>query len=329
MLRINCYKALLVVAFVLTLNIPNVGAMLTPWDDYSHPIFVAISNSLGQSEGHYRQKGATAEWSQLPNRTFRYDQWTDEYKVTYLSERMFMVVGIGGPDKWDDQVTFLIESAKTEYPNAPPPTREEAEDLFASIYVPTDQQARFVLNYMGLQNFKEYFGGPPSEIFPAWSLAYSGSSAKRELAMETLWEGYLMFQEGNANAVDIVEKALRIDPDLAYANIVRAQIAMSVSDWETAKEYFQIGLKHLWELDQIFSPFKEIIITAEELEAEARTFLGYTFIKLAQEANRVGKLSLEEKYLDSAKRNLQKSLTLSGDPELKEMAETLLRKFQY
>ena len=161
------------------------------------------------------------------------------------------------------------------------------------------------------------------------STTYSAQSEKRKLAIETLWEGYLMFQEGNTNAVFIVEKALAIDPELAYANIVRAEIAMSNNNWETAKDFFQTGLKHLYESGQIFSPFREIIITPEELEAEARTFLGYTFIKLAQEANRRGKLLLEENYLNSAKRNLQKSLTLRADPELKEMAEALLRKFQY
>ena len=161
------------------------------------------------------------------------------------------------------------------------------------------------------------------------STTYSAPSEKRKLAIETLWEGYLMFQEGNTNAVFIVEKALAIDPELAYANIVRAEIAMSNNNWETAKDFFQTGLKHLYESGQLFSPFREIIITPEELEAEARTFLGYTFIKLAQEANRRGKLLLEENYLNSAKRNLQKSLTLRADPELKEMAEALLRKFQY
>ena len=71
-----------------------------------------------------------------------------------------------------EPILSSIEKAKKEYPDDPPPTREQATYLLTAIYVPTDQQARFVLNYLGQKNFEDYFGGTPRQVFQAWDLWY-------------------------------------------------------------------------------------------------------------------------------------------------------------
>ena len=159
--------------------------------------------------------------------------------------------------------------------------------------------------------------------------AYSELSKEREKALDILWAAYTQLQQGDPTAIDGVERALKIDPNFAYANIVRAEFAMANQDWESARTYYLKGLKHLHEPDQPLSPVTSVKITAKEVEADSRIFLGYTYIKLAQRANAQGQTQLERKYLDSAKINLKKGNNLSPGPKARAMAERLLRMFQY
>jgi len=157
--------------------------------------------------------------------------------------------------------------------------------------------------------------------------AYSEPSQDRKRALDILWSAYTKLQQGDPTAIDGIEQALRIDPNFAYANIVRAEFAMASEDWENARIYYQKGLEHLHEPDQPLSPVPSIRITAEEVEADSRVFLGYTYIKLAQMANVQGQNQLEIEYLDSAKANLLKAVNLNPGPETKKMAEQLLMMF--
>jgi tetratricopeptide (TPR) repeat protein len=152
----------------------------------------------------------------------------------------------------------------------------------------------------------------------------SEPSQDREQAMDILGSAYTKLQQGDPTAIDGIERALGIDPNLAYANIIRGELAMASEDWEKARMYFHKGLKHLHEPDQPLSPALSITTTAEEVEADTCVFLGYTYIQLAQVANAQGLRQLESKYLDSAKANLQKAIDLNPRPEAKEMAERLL-----
>lgn len=158
--------------------------------------------------------------------------------------------------------------------------------------------------------------------------AYSEPSQDRKRALDILWGAYTKLQQGDPTAIDGIEQALRIDPDLAYANIVRAEFAMASEDWENARIYYQKGLEYLHEPDQPLSPVSSIKITAKEVEGDSRVFLGYTYVKLAQRANVQGKSDLEQEYLGAAEKNLRKALTLDPGPEAKIMAERLLRMFR-
>ncbi len=159
------------------------------------------------------------------------------------------------------------------------------------------------------------------------SVAYSELSKDRQKALEILWNAYGKLQQGDSSAIDGVEQALEVDPNLAYANFVRAEYALVSEDWEVAKTYFEKGLKHLHEPDQPLSPSDSAVITAKEIEADARVFLGYTYIELGRKANSQGANQLEKKYLDSAKVNLETGLKLNPGPEARKMAEHLLKMF--
>jgi tetratricopeptide (TPR) repeat protein len=156
---------------------------------------------------------------------------------------------------------------------------------------------------------------------------HSEPSQARKQALDILWGAYTKLQQGDPTAIDGIEQALKIDPNFAYANIVRAEYAMAEEDWDNALTYYQKGLEHLREPNQPLSPLPSIKITADEVEGDTRVFLGYTYIKLAQRANVQGKSELEQKYLSAAEKNLRKSLILAPGPESKAMADRLLRMF--
>ena len=156
---------------------------------------------------------------------------------------------------------------------------------------------------------------------------HSEPSQARKQAMEILLSAYTKLQQGDPMAIVGIEKALEIDPDFAYANIVRAEYAMGSEDWDNARVYFINGLEHLHEQDQPLSPTPSIKITAREVEGDSRVFLGYTYIKLAQRVNAQGERQLEQEYLSASEKNIKKALTLDPGPEAKAMAEHLLRMF--
>jgi tetratricopeptide (TPR) repeat protein len=160
-------------------------------------------------------------------------------------------------------------------------------------------------------------------------LAFAEPDAKRLKAMNTLWRAYTQFQQGLVSeSLKGVDEALSIDPDLAYANIVKGEITMKLQDWETSKRYFERGLSFLRDPDQPLSPSPQIEITFQEVEGDTRCFLGYVYIKLAQKASRSGDSSAEQKYLELAQKYLKAGLKLSPGDEARELAEGLLKKFK-
>ena len=101
-------------------------------------------------------------------------------------------------------------------------------------------------------------------------------------------------------------------------------MAMMEEDWETAKSYYVKGLKLVHGPDQIFSPVSSIEITAEEVEADARVFLAYTYIQLSRMAYEKGEPESVLVNIAMAKINLMLCLDSKPNPETKQMAEELL-----
>ncbi len=160
-------------------------------------------------------------------------------------------------------------------------------------------------------------------------LVFAESDAKRLKAMDTLWRAYTQFRQGLVSeGLKGVDEALSIDPDLAYANIVKGEITMQLQDWETSKRCFERGLSLLKEPDQPLSPSPEVEIIPQEVEGDARCFLGYVYIKLAQKDSRPGDTSAEQKYLELAHKSLKAGLKLSPGNEARELAEGLLKMFR-
>ncbi len=130
-------------------------------------------------------------------------------------------------------------------------------------------------------------------------LAFAEPDAKRLKAMDSLWRAYTQFRQGLVSeGLKGVDEALSIDPDLAYANILKGEITMQLQDWETSKRYFERGLLLLKDPDQPLSPSPEVEITPQEVEGDTRCFLSYVYIKLAQKVSQSGDTSAEQKYLD-------------------------------
>ena len=57
-------------------------------------------------------------------------------------------------------------------------------------------------------------------------LGIAGPSPARLAAMDALWVAYTFLYQGDPQGLAYVEESLRIDPDLALANIIRAEFAM-------------------------------------------------------------------------------------------------------
>jgi len=160
--------------------------------------------------------------------------------------------------------------------------------------------------------------------------AFSEPSPKRIEAMNILWKAYTQYrQEGLLDEAEKgVNKALSIDPDLAYANIVKGELSMISEQWETAKKYFERGLSLLNQPDQPLSPVKSVQITPREVGGDTRCFLGYVYIKLAQQANMEGRTNIEQIYLEKAYESLQAGLALEPEEEAREFAQKLLKMFK-
>ena len=172
-----------------------------------------------------------------------------------------------------------------------------------------------------------------SVIFFAFNIipapAFSAPDANRLKALNILWKAYSQYQQGMVTEGEKgVQKALSIDPDLAYANIVKAEFAMKSHRWRTAKKYFERGLSLLEQPDQPVSPNKSAQISSQGIEADSRCFLGYVYIKLAQQASRQGNANIEQKYLAQADKFLRAGIELGPGDEARELAQNLLKIFR-
>jgi tetratricopeptide (TPR) repeat protein len=159
--------------------------------------------------------------------------------------------------------------------------------------------------------------------------ASAQSDSRRPEAVGVLLKAYSEYRLGRlAEAMADVDKALALDQSLAYANIVKGEIAMKAEDWETARVHFERGLEHLREPGQPISPADSVKITVEEVEGDARCFLGYVYIKLAQAAHDDGKADLEQEYLGLAKSSLETGLSLRPGPEARAIGTKLAGMFR-
>ena len=88
--------------------------------------------------------------------------------------------------------------------------------------------------------------------------AYSTVNAQtdqRTVAVNVLREAFQKEMMGKREqALELVKKSLSIDPDLAQANLIRAEFAVDYRDWETAKKYYERGLVLLEQPNQPLSP---------------------------------------------------------------------------
>lgn len=158
---------------------------------------------------------------------------------------------------------------------------------------------------------------------------FAEPSQKRMEALNTLVSAYAAYREGREREGRAgVERALVLDPDLAYANIVRGEIALKEQDWPSAQKYFQRGLTLLKQPNQPVSPSTTANISVTDVEGDARCFLGYVYIKRAQEASQRGRDQEEQRYLELANKSLKAGLALSPGKEARELAERLLRMFR-
>ena len=161
------------------------------------------------------------------------------------------------------------------------------------------------------------------------SLIFAESTTNRNKALTMLYAAYQNYHTGNeGEGRKGVEAALKIDPNLAYANIVRGEIGMKDQDWPTAQKYYEKGLSLLKQPNQPLSPDPQTKVTVKEVEGDTRCFLGYVYIKQAQRANRSGNEREEQKYLELADKSLRAGLKLSPGKEARELAEGLIKKFR-
>jgi tetratricopeptide (TPR) repeat protein len=166
-------------------------------------------------------------------------------------------------------------------------------------------------------------------LFLLPSSIFADSATSRTKALNMLYAAYENYNTGNEEeGRKGVEAALRIDPNLAYGNIVRGEIGMKDQDWPTAQKYYEKGLKLLKQPNQPISPDPETKVTVKEMEGDTRCFLGYVYIKQAQRANRSGNEREEQKFLELAEKSLRSGLKLSPGKEARELAEGIIKKFR-
>jgi len=158
---------------------------------------------------------------------------------------------------------------------------------------------------------------------------FAEPSQVRMLALDTLTSAYAAYRSGRRTEGRAgVEKALALDPDLAYANIVRGEVALQEQDWPAAQEYFERGLVLLKQPDQPLARSTGAKISVSDVEGDARCFLGYAYVKRAQQASQRNRGDEEQRYLDLANKSLRSGLALSPGTEAKELCERLLRMFR-
>jgi tetratricopeptide (TPR) repeat protein len=153
-----------------------------------------------------------------------------------------------------------------------------------------------------------------------------GQVSKREVAMDLLWRAYSEYELGQIDsALAHVDSVLTIDPDLAYANIVRGTIALNNEDWKTARYYYERGLSLLYKPNQLTSPTQSVKIPAKEIEADSRCWLSLVYFRLAEQAHSRGNTKEEQSCLEKSYSSAKRGLALGADDEPRGLAEEVLR----
>ena len=160
--------------------------------------------------------------------------------------------------------------------------------------------------------------------------AYSTVNAQtdqRTVAVNVLREAFQKEMMGKREqALELVKKSLSIDPDLAQANLIRAEFAVDYLDWETAKKYYERGLVLLEQPNQPLSPETGIEISKNEVKGTSKCMLGLVYIMLSKDAHASGNDMLEHEYLSRARKQLIDGLKLDPIPSVRVIAEDLLKK---
>jgi|WetSurSiteA1Bulk_404760.scaffolds.fasta_scaffold27360_2 hypothetical protein len=158
--------------------------------------------------------------------------------------------------------------------------------------------------------------------------AANAQTDKRSIAMDVLKEAFQKEMTGNRDeAIKLVVKSLSIDPDLAQANLVRAEFAVDHRDWETAKRYYQKGLVLIDQPDQPLSPESGIEITKSEVKGTSKCMLGLVYIMLSKNARDSGDDLLEYEYILKAKKQINDGLKLDPIPSVRVIAEDIIKKY--
>lgn len=157
------------------------------------------------------------------------------------------------------------------------------------------------------------------------TISLSAPSGVRLEAVDTVNVAVSQLNKGDrAAAKSTVERALKMDPNLASANLVRAEIALKDEEWELARKQFAKGLEHLDETDQPLSPIASNPDERKWLKGNCHLMLGFVYSKLAERAHGQGNVKLSNSLLISAKSNFVKGLPLSPSPHWQKIGRSLL-----
>jgi hypothetical protein len=160
---------------------------------------------------------------------------------------------------------------------------------------------------------------------------FSVANAKtdqRTIAVDVLMEAFQKEMTGNRDeALKLVVKSLSIDPDLAQANLIRAEFAVDDRDWETAKKYYQKGLVLIDQPDQPLSPEDGVEVTKSEVKGTSKCMLGLVYIMLSKNARDSGDDLMEYEYILKAKKQINDGLKLDPIPSVRVIAEDIIKKY--
>lgn len=80
--------------------------------------------------------------------------------------------------------------------------------------------------------------------------------------------------------------------------------------------------------DEPVAPSASAKISVTDVEGDARCFLGYVYIKRAQQASQRGSNEEEQGYSELASKSLKTGLALTPGKEARDLGERLLRMFR-
>lgn len=153
--------------------------------------------------------------------------------------------------------------------------------------------------------------------------------ARRRVAMQLVYRAYGAAAMGDRQeSIALVDSALAVAPGLAMAHIVRAGFAMQGGNWQEARKEYEKGIALVRQGYQPLSPLDEVEIRPADVEADARCFLGYVYLKLASTSRRRGHAGEERMWCMKARKTLERALALTPGPETREMAEQLLQSIR-